>query len=346
MSTDIRILWIDDDCENHKEDAKNLEHAMPSLSIEIIHPTKLEEKLKLEQKNMPDLYLVDYYLNEKPSSAGGEKYPDRGITVAGKLKENYPNFPVYGVSHRDDKGIFGNESQAANSVFDKILTFKILQDNGANILFWDAKDYEKIRNIRKENIDDLFLILKVPDSIKCRIQLVLPDTLRKGLGTKKEGNSIAFGRWVFEKFLQTPGFLYDDLHAATHLGMNEAAFKRISQDKKYEKKFKKIKYTGIFSKTSQDLWWVSELNNLVFSSSRAKKIDHNMTWEIAPILFNISDDEYSKCIVCNEPYPELVGINREDEKNIAPIHYRCSETYPFKKQELFFDEIRGFNLTP
>jgi len=338
MSSGIRILWIDDDCVNHKEDAKNLEYEMPNLTIEIIHPTILEKKLKSKTKK-PDLFLVDYFLNQTPSP-DNKKFPDKGLTTAGRLKENYLELPVYGVSHLVNEGMFDSAAQAANSVFDKIFTFQTIQNNGANILFWDARDFKIIRNVQKEDIDALLSTLKAPDSLKSRLQLVLPDALRKGIGTKKEGNSIAFGRWMIEKFLQTPGFLYDDLHAATHLGLTETAFKRISSDKK----FKKIKYSGIFSKTSPDLWWVSELNNLVFSSPKAKKMDCDTTWEIAPSIFGISGEECSKCVVCGEPYPELVGINLDNEKKLAPVHYRCSEPYLSKKREMFFDEIRGFKI--
>jgi hypothetical protein len=338
MSSHIRILWVDDECENHEEDARNLEHEIPNFTIEIIHPTELERKLKSKTKK-PDLCLVDYFLNQTPSSEN-KKFPDRGLTAVGSLKENYLELPVYGVSHLVNDGMFDTAAQAANSVFDKIFTFQTIQNDGAKILYWDARDFKKIRNTEKENIDALLTTLEAPESIKSRLQLVLPDAFRKGLGTKKEGNSIAFGRWVYEKFLQTPGFLYDDLHAATHLGLTETAFKRISQNKK----FKKIKYSGVFSKTSPDLWWVSELNNVIFSSPKAKKMDCNTTWEIAPSIFGISDEECSQCIVCNESYPELVGINLDDENKLAPVHYRCSEPYPSKKRELFFDEIRGFRI--
>jgi hypothetical protein len=338
MSSSIRILWIDDDYVNHEDDAKNLESEISNLTVEIIHPVDLEKKLKSKIKK-PDLFLVDFFLNQIPAP-DGRIFPDRGLTVAGKLKERYPELPIYGVSHEEKRGMFDTDAQAAKSVFDKQLTFETVQNDGAKILYWDARDFRIIRIAEKENIDALLSTLKAPESIKDRFQLVLPDALRNGLGTKKEGNSIAFGRWILEKFLPTPGFLYDDLHAATHFGLTETAFKRISK----EKRFKKIKYSGIFSKTSSDLWWVSELNNLVFSSPKAKKIDSDTTWEIAPSIFGISGVESSKCVVCNEPYPELVGINLDDENKLLPVHYRCSEPYPSKKRELFFDEIRGFKV--
>jgi len=336
MSSSIRILWIDDDYVNHEDDAKNLESEISNLTVEIIHPVDLEKKLKLKIKK-PDLFLVDFFLNQIPAP-DGRIFPDRGLTVAGRLKERYPELPIYGVSHEEKRGMFDTDAQAAKSVFDKQLTFETVQNNGAKILYWDARDFRIIRIAKKEDIDALLSTLKAPESIKDRFHLVLPDALRQGLGTKKEGNSIAFGRWILEKFLTTPGFLYDDLHAATHLGLTETVFRRISKNKK----FNRIKYSGIFSKTSPDLWWVSELNNLVFSSPKVKKIDSDATWEIAPTIFGIAGEECSKCVVCSDPYPELVGINLDNENKLAPVHYRCSESYPSKKREMFFDEIRGF----
>jgi len=340
MSTKIKILWIDDDCENHREDVRNLEGENSNLIIDIIHPTKLFDKKSLKKANY-DLFLLDYFLNEMPSS-DGSKYPDEGLTIAGKIKEKHPELPVYGVSHQENKGMFGTASQPSKAIFDKIFTFLEIQRKGANILYWDAIDFKKIRKIPKEDVDALLTLLKAPVFSQSRLKQVLPDDLRRGIDTKREGNSIAFARWTQEKLLSIPGFLYNDLQAATHFGMTEEKFREVVQ----ESKLKKAKYIGIFSKTSPTLWWVSELNNFIFSSSKAKKFKFNNTWELAPLIFKIEEGDFSKCAVCNECYPDIVGIDLADATHHAPIHYRCSEPYPAIKRELFFDEIRGFKQAP
>lgn len=340
MNTRIKILWVDDDCENHREDARNLESENNNLIVEIVHPTKLSSKIT-SKKAKYDLFLLDYFLNQMRSS-DGDKFPDEGLTIAGKIKENYPELPVYGVSHLVDQGMFGVAAQPSKAIFDKIFTFQEIQRKGAHILYCDALDFKIIRNIPKRDIEALFKLLKAPENVQNRIKQVLPDDLRQGIDTKKEGNSIAFARWTQEKFLRIPGFVYNDLYAATHLGMTLGKYLEIAGNSKLGT----TKYSGIFSKTSPTLWWVSKLNNIVFSSSLAKKSQYNNTWELAPLLFNIEKDDYSKCVVCKERYPDIVGIDLADETHYAPVHYRCSESYPAAKRELFFDEIRGFKRPP
>lgn len=334
MNSPIRILWIDDD-ETHIEDSKNMMFEQKNFLIELIHPTEFEETFDKYKKGTIDLFLIDYFLNEKYSNKN-KKYNDKGLKIAGKIKENFPDYPVYGVSHNIEEGIFGQEAQPANNCFDKILTFKEVQD-GAFMLYWDAKYYNQIRNLPQNDVDALINLLKPPENSIDKLKQVLPNELRDGLGTKSEGNAIAFGRWVQKKILTFPGFLYNNLRAATHLGMTENKF--INK----KNSFKKAKYTGLFSET-HDLWWVSELDNIVFSSPKILKLKFDNTWELAPRIFNVPQEDYSKCIVCKEQYPELVGINIRNKKQIAPVHYRCSEPCRSIKREIFFDEIRGYKL--
>jgi CheY-like chemotaxis protein len=340
----MRVLWVDDDTEKRKKEAKLLEQLFlevfgkEGLSIEVIHPEKADSRLRYKQKK-PDLFLVDYNLNQIPLE-GGDSYPYKGLTIAGMIRDLYPEYPIFVVSQDENAEIFREKSQAAKSSFEGQLLHKKLQRVGHHLLYFYARDYRKIREVKDENINEIFRLLKAPLEIQNRIKLVLPDELKHGFDKGRAGNSIAFAKWLQEIFITEPGFLYSDIYAATHLGLTVEAFNRISQE---NKKFMKARYSGIFSEVNEPLWWVTGLNKLVFSTPKFSRLGIDNTWEIGPKLFNVNENEYAKCAVCGEKYPDIVGINISDSNERKPIHFRCSSSYTDKKRELYFDEYRGFS---
>ena len=337
----VKILWVDDEVTDHTEDAKNLKYAKKELDVTIIHPTNLNSELYQfkKSKKMPDLFLVDYFLDEiKFEGEGNGRYQHRGLVVAGRLRELVPEYPIYVVSQKDTRkeGIFLTEAQAARAVFDKILTFKEVQREGPDILYYDAIDYRLIRKSTRRNLKALFRLLQAPEDLAERLKLVLPNELREGLASL--GNAIAFAKWVREVLLTTPGFLYDELHVATYLGLTIKAFRTIS------KKLKQANYNGVFSRTTPHLWWVTKLNQIIFSFPKAKETNKINPWELFPTIFNLHKSAQARCVICGEFFRETVGINLKDDSDLKPVHYRCSIPHPNKRRELYFDEPRGFEI--
>lgn len=344
----VKVLWIDDEHKDHTEDAKNIEHKNKALRIEVLHPK--EERMKerlLEIKNktnLPDISLIDYFLDLV--AINGEKYDARALTLAGKIRELIPKYPIYVITEKVGmkegiEGVYFSEAQAAKATFDKILTFKDVQRHGHDILYYDALDFKRIRESPKEDVNFLFELLGAPDDIKERIELVLPDELKKGLSSPESsehpvGNAISFARWTQDPFLSMPGFVYNKLYTATYLGMSIKYFEKISL------KLKKAKYSGIFSRTSVDVWWASKLSNLIFSYKKAQKSKKTNPWEIAPVIFNTPKNGLSRCIVCNGFLPETVGRNVDDYKDLKPVHYRCSKPDYKKERRPYFEESRVF----
>ncbi len=340
-SEKVKVLWIDDEVTDHTADAKNLEYLKKGLKVSIVHPSNLSSELK--PNKLPDIFLVDYFLDEVSFlGAMGKKYDQRGLAVAGKIREVNPERPIYVVTQQRTKkeGIFISEAQAAKAAFDRRLTFKEVQRDGHNILYYDALDYRLTRESSGRGVKYIYDLLHAPDGVREKIGLVLPDELKKGSGSNKypEGNSIAFAKWIRQILLEIPGFLYDELHAATYMGISIEAFKEVSS------KFKKAKYSGVFARTKPALWWVSELTDIIFSKPKAQKIGKVNPWEVAPVVFKIPETKRAKCAVCNDLFPETVGINLNDDADLRPVHYRCSKPHPVRKRELYFDELRVFEI--
>ena len=342
----VRILWVDDEIEDHKEDAKNLETAQEGLKIIIIHPNQLLDLFNdmSEKERIPDLSILDYFLDQVESGDQG-KYKQRGLSAAGVIREMDPEQPIYVVTQQNRKvdGIFYSGSRAAIFTFDRILTFKELQRNGHNILFNDAIDHRKIRQSPRRNVNSMIDLLKAPMDDYNKIKMVLPEELRYGLSPRRgrlspDGNAISFSRWVNREFLITPGFLYNQLYVSTYLGMTTDYFNKIAT------RFKKAQYQGVFSNTLPPLWWASEVRSIIFSNPKSHKISQTNIWEVAPILFKIPKSEFSRCAVCNDILPETVGTNVHDDLDARPVHYRCSQPHPNKRKVSYFDEQRSFEI--
>ena len=343
----IKILWVDDERKYRTEEAKSIEHKRKGLRIEALHPQ--EEKMKerlLEiknKKNIPDIFLIDYFLDRVPERPKGERYDARALTLAGRVRELLPEYPIYVITNfsKEPEGICISEAQAAKATFDKILMFKDVQRQGHDTLYYDALDFRKIRESPRENMNVLFELLHAPDDIKERIEFVLPNELKNGLSSPDSsehpaGNAISFARWTQNPFLSVPGFVYNKLYAATYLGMNIKSFEKISP------KLKRARYIGIFSRTFEEAWWASKLSNLIFSYKKAQKSKKTNPWAIAPVIFNIPKNGLSRCIVCNRFLPETVGRNMDDYKELKPVHYRCSKP-DYKKERIpYFEEYRVF----
>lgn len=331
----MEILWVDDQNKERDEDRRNIISKQGNLKIDLIHPSDFCEGF-LEKEY--DLYLIDIRLNEIPNEKNGSRFPYQGSTVDSIIRERYPDTLIYGLSQDFEKINAEAESFLINSVFDRFFDIKQIKRDGHNILYNDAIDFNRIKKVKKNDISAIFKLLEIPKDCENRFNLALPSSLKNGIRSLPEGTCQAFSRWVLNIFLQTPGFLYDELHSATHLGIKKDAFKRIADQ------FLKARYTGVFSKTNKPLWWVSSLNEEILSNPAANSIQSLNPWEIAPKIFQIPDPEQTKCIVCGKNYPEHVGINVNALEELAPVHIRCSKPYQGKEVKLFFDEFRGFKL--
>ena len=342
MSENVSILWVDD--YDRKDDIKNLRSKR--LNIEWVHPEDFSSKLQQYKsvKTAPDLFLIDFYLDLKPNDKG-EKYRYHGLAVNALIRDKYPEHPIYLVTEEETGNGDARLSvwaQAAECAFDNILTLKEILRKGKETLYYDALDYREIRDRTSRNkINTLLELLKAPASIKEKITLVLPDQLKSGLMPKSsdnpEGNTISFTRWVRELLFPHPGLLYNKLYTATLLGVNSDGFNRISR------KFEKALYRGIFSITTEPKWWPSEINDILFSFKKAQQGRSSDTWSVSTTIFSIPETEISKCVVCNESFPETVGTNIDNPQEIDPVHFKCSTPDKNRQGQLYFEGHRVFN---
>ena len=337
----IKIVWVDDE-PSHEEDARTLESRRKELEIEFISPLKFEGFLEKHEDGV-DLFLVDDKLILRGETTS-TSFNRRGLSVAAQFREKFPEIPIYLFSAYKEKGIYTTLAEAAESLADDILDLKTIQRKGHDILYHDAIDYRRIRGSRRESVDSLFSLLYAPEDDRERIFFALPESLKNGLSPQSEtklsyGNAIAFAKWTKRTFLKLPGFVYNSLYSATKLGITEDAFKDLASE------FEDANYIGVFAKTSPKLWWDFKLRKIIFQLANEKLPEDDTTdlRILTPKLFSLDESQTSKCIVCGERYPETVGINKDDDEDYRPVHYRCSDPHPTKARVLYFEEARQFS---
>lgn len=325
----IKIVWIDDE-SSHMEDAKTLGSKRKELEIKFISPLDFEDFLK-KQEDGVGLFLIDDQLRGRSV----------GVGIAGKIREKFPEIPMYlFTAYPREYGISTALAEAAKSLGDDVLDLKTVQREGHVILYYDAIDYRRIRESPREEIDALLSLLKAPEEDCKRIISALPESLKKGLLTCSDGNAIAFAKWVKRTFLKLPGFVYNSLYSGTKLGITKKAFQDLASQ------FEEARYDGVFAKTRPKLWWDSKLAKTIFQLA-SEKLPGDDTIDLrrlTPKLFSLDESKMSKCIVCGERYPDTVGINKDDEEDYQPVHYKCSKPHPTKTRVLYFEEARQFSI--
>lgn len=335
----VKALWIDDDNSIAMDNARNLNQKQKALRIDVLHPCEFLSNFKHDANCLQkwDIFLVDYFLDQHAFNGNnnGEKSPFRGLAFGGIIREKRSEYPIYGISNQRDntEGIFSSEKHAALAIYDNIYSLSDIQKNGHNIIYYDALNFNLIRKTKRNDIEALFRLLKAPvdNLVKDTLLRALPDVLKKGLDFK-EGNTNAFANWVIRTFTEKPGFLYDEQHAAVHLGMRTEYFRKISE------KFETARYRGVFFNASRPRWWVSKLSEIVFSAPTAQSMEGSYPREKAVKLYEVPNKQVSVCAICGKPLPETIALDSIDDE-LKPVHFRCSESDVLKK-ESFFDEPR------
>lgn len=337
---EVRIVWLDDDPQ-HEKDAENLSSARGPLEVIFLRPKEFSGFLDSASIDSGDLYLIDDKLLKRE-----DPLPRSGFTYAASVRDRFPEIPIYLFSaERDISGIFSGLAEAAGSLADSIIDLKDVLRYGSNFLYYDALDYRAIRNANRNDVNAIYELLKAPEADHRKISLILPSDLKEGLSARDitqenvSGNAVAFAKWARRTLLMLPGLLYDSLYSATKLGMEEELFLEKASI------FDRAKYAGAFSRSLlNELWWSSGLDAILFDLAE-KELDDKSTTDvrkISRVYFGLSNDQLPRCAVCDNVYPDTVGLNRYDSTERGPVHYACSAPHPGKVRVLYFDEIREY----
>ncbi|MEW8287221.1 MAG: hypothetical protein AB2697_14630 [Candidatus Thiodiazotropha endolucinida] len=294
----INIWWVDDDfLDSSRDNYRVLRLYEKDNRLAIVGYPPLEfEKVLENTKKAPELFLIDYKLNEIENSEG-KKYAYTGTGLVGRIRDKFPEHPIYMVSRILEKRHLIEDVD----LFDRLLMHESLtarEKTAKEILINDALDYQKIRRIRnRHSIKPILNLLSIPKGETKDFEELLPEQLKGGIGdptvhsstgniefTYQLSGAIRFARWTKRNLLLRPGPLYDDLYAATFLGMTEKYFVKSFIDKytSFDNKATAL-YSGIFSNSSDKrLWWKGELTKYVLSQDESNEFPVTDIWRYAP----------------------------------------------------------------
>jgi len=351
----VEIQWIDDDflpsAPPHNTVAAKIMNRSKKVHVKGIFPWDFEILLKENDSNIPDLFLVDFKLDEYRVQ-GSKKYPLTGEGLAGMLLDRYKleEVPVYLVS----KVLDDETAQKDDELFELMIPRKNLtQKSTQEFLIQDALDYRAIRSIaNRHSVESIHSLLQTAACSREQLEEALPIEFRKGLGkpwgqgkkslpSQSHGSAIRFSRWVRRTLLREPGLLYDNLYAATFLGITEKAFvKRFAATKSEGKLLASSKYSGVFARESNRRWWKLSIAECVFKSAVTKKLPLGNVWQLAPQVFSYSEKEKARCAICKDYYPETVAYDPDDPTVRKPVHRHCSTINRNHNPAKHFEQFR------
>lgn len=247
-----KIVYLDDEATDRKR-YKELLEADNRIEVVVEIPTVNLESGNITKHN-PALVIIDYLLDTKQSHGKSATY--KGSTLAATLREKLPYTPLILLT----RGSLINRRRLVAPAWDfaEIFDVLLLKDDiienaqavidrlvalveGFNTLHGcNNKDFSSLRRVlgaEKDEYDDL-LKANPPRDPKGQIRWRVPQA----------------ARWIQSVIIHYPGILFDSLHSATLLGIDESSF----LSKPIQKDFKKARYSGLFSTINQR-WWKQRL---------------------------------------------------------------------------------------
>ncbi|MBL8829787.1 MAG: response regulator [Planctomycetaceae bacterium] len=299
------FLWLDDSPEiipdSLLRDIRN-SGGGTDLTITGVRDKNLSEVLsELVQQPSPTLVILDHVLNK---TAG--RLFQKGSTVAAELRDHWPTVPIVGVT----AAINTYADRLSHLAIPEYLT--VFQREGfagqIDALHGFATGHRQIASSGFPIVERVHDLLGTPEEDKGTLLLALPSDLKKS--TVPEGAVHQFARWLLHRFLSRPGFVYDRLHAATYLGLNEAAFDRTATV------FEPARYRGVFASQNSPRWWVSGLKGCLLAAVREPRLA--LPAKRGRLLPGIRPEDYSRCHYSEKDLPDVVAAPDETSEELHP----------------------------
>jgi len=321
----LRFIWLDDDPSREKSSINlrselNVDMKFVSLNKRDINK-ELLEVIKLGE---PNLVIMDHSLDK-----GYSETIKTGSSAAAILRDKWPKCPIISLTAAPIRRLDNRQ----RSAYEEMFSIKEISNNYDAILAM-SKGFAKLRANEPKDVHALLSFFEPPEDDVDKIIEILPKELKENF--EDDSLTLELYRWADTILFSRPGFLYDRLWSATLLGLSEKGFKTI------EDKFIDAKYTGIFRNDTNELWWKSELLEILGNLIE----EVNLPWIIGRKLVDDKEEYYSKCHYSGESYPDLVAF--EDDTETAErfqMKLQYTEAHPYYENMLFFKELRKMKST-
>ena len=324
MKSQGRILWIDDNPERRKFASHIKDESGLSVDFCDVKGKKFADYLSdVLERRQPALVILDHVLDK---TASEKRVFKTGASVAEVLRYKWPSCPIICVTAAEKMKFIDERTKRLYDDIFLITEFGTVLPRFRVV----ARDFRRVSSSRLRKPDDLLQLLDTPKPDRQRLLAMLPEDLKKDFGDPSLASRLY--AWVQHVLLERPGFLYDDLWAATFLGITPKAFAKIG------KRFSRAAYKGVFAFPNRRRWWTSILSDVLYRLCPPQPGE--MPWEIGRRLKGVTRRDYSECDVCGEPLPQTVAYLDVISKERRPMHLKCTVPHPGFKKEMFFEEIR------
>lgn len=285
----VTVLYVDDEITEPGRAARKIQEL-----LEV--PDKFNCILRLPPKRLsdlegelPDALLVD--LDLTTAMIDGEPITYFGSTLASEMRRRRPTCPIILITKPN---IIAANPEQILLLEDSIDVDLIIDKDEVNIdsdgvrrrivaLVEGFQALEAIKGADWEQVTDLMKA----DKEEANLLKEAAQPLEHGKWTIPQ-----VARWIRRVVMGFPGILYDDLTAATRLGIDLSSFCQSD----IEQLFEAAKYTGVFS-TYKERWW----RNRLFSIAQKLIIENNLLGSIPEMFsqaFNLATNKQLKPAIC------------------------------------------------
>jgi hypothetical protein len=318
------ILWIDDNPERHKFASLIQEESEFRADFRDVKDENLAEYLPdVLRSRPPAMVIIDHVLDK---TASQKRIFETGASVAEVVRHKWPSRPVLCVTA---VGNMKSIDERTKRLYDGLF---LIEDFGVVLprLPVIARDFLRVSSSRSSKPDRVLALLDVPQQDRERLLAVLPEDIKRASMDPSFASRLY--AWVDRVLLERPGFLYDDLWAATFLGITSEALAKV------EKRFSGAAYGGVFAFPNRKRWWASTLSEILYQLCPPQPGE--MPWEVGRRLAGVTRRDYSQCYACDKPFPQIVAYLDSSSDDRQPMHLECTVSHPGFKKEMFFEEIR------
>lgn len=323
MNKNYTFFWLDDDSDRVDAMRSVLEGGIPARGLsstvhfhEVTPNTikDLEVVAESIRSSNVDLIIVDHVFNQTgPLNT-------KGSSIAHLLRSAFPELPIVCVS-----AAWGVTPQ--NTSFDQedlseytyIFPYQQLADQ-LELLFAIAKDFERCASTINAWSTTNFVtsLLMAPEIEVSSLERILPSEFR-AIEQKMTPHLIA--RWILGTFKTRPGYLYNEIRAATLMGLNLDGFRKIKE------KFNDSLYKGVFATESSPRWWVAGLHDQL--ALLAPVDAPNLTQLAGRQLEGIAEEDYSQCWANETSSPPPDSVAYMDGNSHTEVAVRSENTKLF-----------------
>lgn len=325
------LYWIDDSHDKQKLPSGAVKRQLEAgLGVVLKPDAPINDRVELAElvsgmdPKTTRGVIMDYQLTE----IGEKGQMAYGTTWAAEIRAKHPSIPVIGISHCLESDIPKFQLENFLAFFPrKYLTCPTPKIDDLNALLNGHDDACRVlaKQGKQPGVELIMKLLASPTEIADLLRSAIPLAFR---GKWDKETPHAAGRWIWHDFQGRPGFLFDELGLATHLGLNVKGLEKVSA------KFKSARYGGSFASDGRPRWWVGLIRKL-YEKTVGRKIVGPVSSARDDLLMAVGIKTGEKASLLSHPHgriktkeiPDCVAYRDDQREEEDRVQVLIEDTY-------------------